>query len=144
LGDINYYVSDGLGDYHAFQATVEKRLSSGLTALVGYTWAHSIDDVATDFGGGRAPRRIRGVVSVIGNSAFDIRQRFTASFTWRLLGFSSTHLLGTAWCSRERITGSSMSVLVRPEEECSLVREGRRKLDHLEFTLPEVHHGRIG
>ena len=36
------------------------------------------------------------------------------------------------------------ALLVRAQEERSLVREGGRELDHLGFALAEVHHGRIG
>ncbi len=96
LGDITYYVSDGLSDYHALQLTAEKRLTAGLTGLVGYTWAHSIDDVATDFGGGTGtPQDPTCRFCDRGNSAFDIRQRFTASFTYRLPGFARRDLVGT-------------------------------------------------
>jgi hypothetical protein len=96
MGDINYYTSDGLSDYHAFQFTAEKRLSSGLTGLVGYTLAHSIDDVATDFGGGTGtPQDPRCRFCDRGNSAFDMRQRFTASFTYQLPGFHMRSLAGT-------------------------------------------------
>ncbi|HVX56884.1 MAG TPA: hypothetical protein VHA37_04075, partial [Candidatus Saccharimonadales bacterium] len=96
LGDITYYVSDGLSDYHAFQFTAEKRLSAGLTGLVGYTWAHSIDDVSTDFGGGTGtPQDPRCRFCDRGNSAFDLRQRFTASFTYRLPGTALKGLVGT-------------------------------------------------
>jgi hypothetical protein len=98
LGDITYYVSDGLSDYHALQLTVEKRLSKGLTGLVGYTWAHSIDDVATDFGGGTGtPQDPRCRFCDRGNSAFDLRERFTVSLTYRLPGFGMKGLPGTAF-----------------------------------------------
>ncbi len=88
LGDVTYYVSDGKSSYHALQLSAEKRLSAGLTGLFGYTWSHSIDNVATDFGGGTGtPQdpRYRNVDR--GNSAFDIRHRFTASLTYRMPGF---------------------------------------------------------
>ena len=95
LGDITYYVSDGLGNYNAFQFTAEKRLSAGLTGLVGYTWSHSIDNVATDFGGGTGtPQDPRYRNLDRGNSAFDLRHRFTASFTYRLPGFGSKGVTG--------------------------------------------------
>ncbi|HWD98534.1 MAG TPA: hypothetical protein VG345_05845, partial [Bryobacteraceae bacterium] len=95
LGDITYYTSDGLSSYHAFQFTAEKRLSAGLTGLVGYTLAHSIDDVATDFGGGSGtPQDPRCRFCDRGNSAFDMRQRFTASFTYQLPGFHSRGFVG--------------------------------------------------
>jgi hypothetical protein len=96
LGDITYYVSDGLSAYHALQVSVEKRLSHGLTGLVGYTWAHSVDDVATDFGGGTGtPQDPRCRFCDRGNSAFDLRQRFTVSLTYRLPGFGMKGLPGT-------------------------------------------------
>lgn len=88
LGDINYYTSDGLSEYYAFQFSAEKRLSSGLTGLVGYTLAHSIDDVATDFGGGTGtPQDPTCRFCDRGNSAFDMRQRLTVSFTYQIPGF---------------------------------------------------------
>ena len=34
-------------------------------------------------------------------------------------------------------------MLVRPKEECSLVRQGRREFDRLGFRVAEVHHGRL-
>jgi hypothetical protein len=95
LGDITYYVSDGLSNYNAFQLTVEKRLSSGISGLLGYTWAHAIDNVATDFGGGTGtPQDPRNRNLDRGNSAYDIRHRFTASFTYRLPGFAWKGLTG--------------------------------------------------
>jgi len=38
--------------YDALQIQFQRRLSHGLQVLASYSWAHSIDDVATDFGGG--------------------------------------------------------------------------------------------
>ena len=97
LADINYYTSDGLSSYHALQFTAEKRLAAGLTGLLGYTYAHSIDDVSTDFGGGTGtPQDPRCRFCDRGNSAFDLRQRFTASFTYQLPGFRGRGLAGAA------------------------------------------------
>jgi hypothetical protein len=96
IGDITYYTSDGLSNYQAFQFSAEKRLSGGLTGLVGYTWAHSIDDVATDFGGGTGtPQDPRCRFCDRGNSAFDIRHRVTISLTYQLPGFKTGGLKGT-------------------------------------------------
>jgi hypothetical protein len=95
MGDINYYTSDGLSEYHALQFTAEKRLAAGLSALIGYTYSHSIDDVATDFGGGTGtPQDPTCRFCDRGNSAFDMRQRFTASFTYQLPGFHTRGLAG--------------------------------------------------
>jgi Carboxypeptidase regulatory-like domain/TonB dependent receptor len=96
IGDINYYTSDGLSNYQAFQFSAEKRLSLGLTGLIGYTWSHSIDDVATDFGGGTGtPQDPRCRFCDRGNSAFDIRHRLTVSLTYQLPGFRTSGLRGT-------------------------------------------------
>ncbi len=95
LADITYYTSDGLSEYYALQASAEKRLSNGLTGLLGYTWAHSIDDVSTDFGGGTGtPQDPRCRFCDRGNSAFDMRHRFTLSFTYQIPGFNEHGLRG--------------------------------------------------
>ena len=52
--DVNYYISDGFASYFAFQFTADKRLSHGVSALLGYTYSHAIDDVPLEFGGGDA------------------------------------------------------------------------------------------
>jgi hypothetical protein len=96
LSDIVYYVSDGLSSYYALQISAEKRLSAGLSGLIGYTWAHAIDNVATDFGGGTGtPQDPRNRNLDRGNSAFDIRQRFTASMTYSLPNFGLSGLKRT-------------------------------------------------
>ena len=53
------FASDGLSNYYAGQLTVDKRFSKGLSALVGYTWSHAIDNVVLEFGGGARDRNRR-------------------------------------------------------------------------------------
>lgn len=85
LQAITYALSDGLGSYQAFQVTVDKRMSRGLSMLMGYTWGHAIDTVGNDFGGGAGtPQDIRNRAADRGNSAFDIRHRLTLSSTYIL------------------------------------------------------------
>ncbi|MDQ2839948.1 MAG: TonB-dependent receptor [Acidobacteriota bacterium] len=88
LTDITYDVSDGLSDFYALEVSVDKRLANGLTGNLGYTYSHSIDDVGTVFGGGYGtPQNSYCRFCDRGNSAFDMRHRFTASFTYQLPGF---------------------------------------------------------
>lgn len=95
LTSVGYYVSDGLSNYHALQISADKRLAQGLSLLLGYTWAHSIDNVATDFGGGTGtPQDVRFRNNDRGNSAFDIRQRFTLSYVYQIPGFRNKRLTG--------------------------------------------------
>jgi hypothetical protein len=80
-------LSDGSGNYHAFQATAEKRYSSGLNFMTGYTFSHSIDNVPNAFGGavnGPIPQDPRNRKGDRGTSGFDIQQRFTHSMNYLL------------------------------------------------------------
>lgn len=87
LSDVSYYNTTGLSEYYALQLTVNKRLSQGLSALLGYTWSHSIDDVQLEFGGGAAgpqPQDPRNLNAERAASNFDIRHRLTLSYVWEL------------------------------------------------------------
>ena len=87
LSDVTFDVSDGLSNFYALEISADKRLANGLTGNLGYTWSHSIDDVATAFGGGYGtPQNSYCRFCDRGNSAFDLRHRFTASFTYQIPG----------------------------------------------------------
>jgi Carboxypeptidase regulatory-like domain len=84
LSDVDYYLSDGFSNYLGFQLTADKRLSHGVTALLGYTFSHAIDDVPLEFGGGDAgpnPQDPR-FPHEVSNSIIDQRQRLTLSYLW--------------------------------------------------------------
>ncbi len=83
VSDVNYFTSNGLSNYYAFQLTVDKRFSKGVSAILGYTWAHAIDNVPLEFGGGAAgplPQDPRNLAAERGNSIIDIRHRLTLSY----------------------------------------------------------------
>ncbi len=87
LSDVNYCNTTGLSNYYAFQLSVNKRLRQGVSALLGYTWSHSIDDVQLEFGGGAAgpqPQDPRNIGPERASSNFDIRHRLTLSYLWEL------------------------------------------------------------
>ena len=87
LAGITYALSDGLSSYHALQFSAEKRFTAGLSFLGSYTWGHSIDNVATAFGGGAdgpVPQDNRNRRADRGNSSFDIGQRFTFSWNYQI------------------------------------------------------------
>ncbi len=86
LSDVDWYLSDGFASYFAFQFTADKRFSHGVSALLGYTFSHAIDDVPLEFGGGDAgpnPQDPR-FPHEVSNSIIDQRQRLTLSFLWAL------------------------------------------------------------
>ena len=84
---IPYWSSNGQSSYHALQATVERRLSHGLTYSANYAWSHGLDD-APDFalngssGFGDVPSQIRTLD--YGNSDLDLRHRFVTTGNYQL------------------------------------------------------------
>jgi len=83
----DYQVSDGLAAYHSLQTTIERRFASGIGFLTAYTWSHSIDIVANQFGGadnGPMPQDIRFRRNDRGNSGFDQRHRLVHSMNYEL------------------------------------------------------------
>src|SRR5260370_41277693 len=85
LASVTYVVSDGLSNFNAFDATVNTRMSQGLSLLFGYTWSHAIDDVGTEFGGGAGtPQDIRNRPADRGNSVYDVHHRATLNSTYHL------------------------------------------------------------
>lgn len=85
--NVDYNVSDGLSSYHSLQSTLERRFANGLGFLLAYTWAHSIDNVPNQFGGGdNGPipqdRRFRNADR--GTSGHDIAHRLVYSTNYEL------------------------------------------------------------
>jgi hypothetical protein len=83
IADVSYFVTNGQSNYYAFQLTVDKRFSKGLSAILGYTWSHAIDNVPLEFGGGPAgplPQDPRNLAAERGNSIIDMRHRLTLSY----------------------------------------------------------------
>ncbi len=81
-GPIGEYFTSGTSDYHALQASFERRLQHGLTFNVNYTWAHAIDDVtglSNENGDGLdvLPNLINKIDR--GNSDLDLRHRIVAT-----------------------------------------------------------------
>jgi outer membrane receptor protein involved in Fe transport len=85
--NVDYNVSDGLSSYHSLQTTIERRFSSGLGFLTAFTWAHSIDNVANQFGGadnGPIPQDRRFRNADRGTSGHDIQRRLVHSMNYEL------------------------------------------------------------
>jgi len=84
---VAYNVSDGLSAYHSLQSSLERRFANGIGFLTAYTWSHSIDFVANQFGGadnGPLPQDARFRRNDRGNSGFDLRHRFVHSMNYEL------------------------------------------------------------
>ncbi len=76
-------------NYNGLQMTLTARNFHGLTATAGYTYAHALDDVGAnwDFGAGLGlPQDSTHPGREYASSDYDIRHRFTLSFTYNIPG----------------------------------------------------------
>jgi hypothetical protein len=76
-------------NYNGLQVTLNSRNYHGLSMVAGYTWSHALDDVGAnwDFGyGSGLPQNAYNPGAEYANSDFDVRHRFTLSFTYAVPG----------------------------------------------------------
>src|SRR5439155_7096533 len=90
FGDIQWMENRELSNYHSLQVRLEKRFSSGLSALASYTWAKTLsegaDHLSTSFGGPgvdigvfSVPQNSRDLKAERGPADFDVTHRFVVS-----------------------------------------------------------------
>jgi hypothetical protein len=88
VNNITRVQSDAISNYHALQATLERRFSGGLTLMSNYTWAHAIDDTQTTAGGkpgnGPYPQLVNNRALERANSDIDIRHRWVLLANYEL------------------------------------------------------------
>ena len=87
-------------NYNGLQATLNSRDYHGLSMVLGYTYAHALDDVGAnwDFGyGAGLPEDSYNLAREYANSDFDIRQRLTLSLTYALPGRSGYGQMLQGW-----------------------------------------------
>lgn len=85
--DINILESRASSSYHSLQTRFQQRFAKGFSTLAAYTWSKSIDDASGFFssaGDPNFPQDSRNVAAERARSNFDVRHRFTASYTWDL------------------------------------------------------------
>jgi hypothetical protein len=90
LGETFEVVPIYSSNYNGLQLTATQRLSRGLTFQASYTWSKSLDygsapnSFYTIPGQPRVPQDSTNIKDEYGPSAFDIRNRFVASFVYEL------------------------------------------------------------
>jgi hypothetical protein len=83
LGFINYLSTTGVSNYNGLQLTVNQKLYHGLTALVGYTYAHALDHGSqAEFA--ELPQNSLNPRADYASSDYDQRHRLTATLTYAL------------------------------------------------------------
>ena len=85
--DIDLLESRANSNYNALQVRYQQRLTRGFSALASYTWAKSIDDASNFFtsaGDPNFPQNSYDVAAERGLSNFDVRHRFSLSYSYAL------------------------------------------------------------
>ena len=90
----NYYGSN----YNAFDLTLRKRFTHGLSLNANYTYAKSLDEISDFFrtrnGGATSTTDVQNLRADYGSSDFDIRHRVVVAFNYDLPMFHANRWLG--------------------------------------------------
>jgi hypothetical protein len=89
LNQISQAQAGAISNYNALQVTATLRATHGLSFLLGYTWAHALDDGTIVF-----PNQLS---QNYGNGTADIRNRFTISPTYEVPGIKSPGQMLEGW-----------------------------------------------
>ena len=81
FGAIRTINNDEIANYESMTANFHQRFSHGLQVMSSYTWSHTLD-VTTDSNGGGTPMIPYDWRADYGNSNWDIRHRFLATFVY--------------------------------------------------------------
>jgi hypothetical protein len=107
FGDIQWMENRVPSNYHALQIGLEKRFSSGLSAIASYTWGKAIteapDHLSTsvagpgiDTGAFSVPQNANDLGAERGPAPFDVKHRLVMSYVYEL-PFGSDRRWGQSW-----------------------------------------------
>lgn len=95
FGQIRQIQNDSFSTYHGLSVIYRQRGYRGLDAMLGYTWAHSMDTSNDSNGGGTAMIQ-NNLKADYGNSNWDIRSRFVGTVTYAMPNVSRLGTIGNA------------------------------------------------
>ncbi len=100
-GSVGEIASIANSSYNAFESSLQKRFSHGLSFLASYTYSHMIDDVSSFNITGSASLPVAGendlaqdpfnLAAERGRSMFDARHRFVLSYEWSVPFWTPAH-----------------------------------------------------
>ena len=90
FGPIRTIANDVIANYESMSAIFRQRMSHGLQMQASYTWAHTLD-ASNDSNGGGTPMNPFLWKQDYGNSNWDIRHRFLATFVYEIPFFATAH-----------------------------------------------------
>jgi len=113
FGDIQFMENRVPSSYHSLQIGLEKRFSSGLSALASYTWGKALsegaDHLSTSFLGPgvdtgvyNVPQNPRDLQAERGPTEFDVTHRMVASYTYEL-PWGHNRRWGQSWNSAAKL-----------------------------------------
>jgi hypothetical protein len=85
--------NDARSNYNALQLQLRRPLSSGLQALLGYTWSHSLDNASNDVLAGYS-NTVISAASDYASSNFDVRHSFSGALVYDVPAASMSGPLG--------------------------------------------------
>jgi hypothetical protein len=98
---VNQLETTANSSYNALQASLTLRERRGFTSSINYTWSHSIDNASDgqDYvANATQPDNSHRTDLERGNSNFDVRHRFVATFSYDVPNFFKKHpRLGSGW-----------------------------------------------
>jgi hypothetical protein len=93
---INEMTNDTRSNYNSLQTTLTKRMSHGLSFIVGYTYAHGLDNGSLNRFG-LIPQNSQNPGAEYGNSDFDVRHRATITTTYNIPGVKGFGQILEGW-----------------------------------------------
>jgi hypothetical protein len=108
FGEITQQEGSAASNYHSFQARLQQRLAFGLGLLAAYTFGKSIDNASGIFssaGDPNYPQNSFNLRGERGRSGFDVRHRFSLSYSYDLPFGKGKSLLGNAGLATTLLSG---------------------------------------
>jgi carboxypeptidase family protein len=108
FGEITQQEGSAASNYHSMQARLQQRLSFGLSLLGAYTYGKSIDNASGVFssaGDPNYPQNSFDTSAERARSSFDIRHRFSLSYSYDLPFGKGKSLLSNAGIATALLTG---------------------------------------
>ncbi|MEP7338500.1 MAG: carboxypeptidase regulatory-like domain-containing protein [Acidobacteriota bacterium] len=103
FSEITQQESSAASNYHSLQARIQQRLAFGLSLLGSYTFGKSIDNASGVFsstGDPNYPQNSYNLAAERGRSGFDVRQRFSLSYSYDLpFGKGKALLADDGWAT---------------------------------------------
>lgn len=98
--------NDVIANYEGLSVVFRQRFTHGFQVLASYTWSHTLD-VSADSNGGGTPMNPYNWRADYGNSNWDLRHRFVASYVYDIPFFHTSNGLLNAVFAKWQLNGIS-------------------------------------